>query len=285
MNKRWIIMKKIRLMEELLVRADKVGIDAGGSLIKLVYEERGIIHHKIYPISQLDQAMTWLEMIASTANIAITGGKSVYLQKNIFPHATLIPEFQAACNGAKYFLKQEGTALESCILVNIGTGTSWFYLHRNKQERILGSGIGGGTFMGLGELLTGVREFSTLVNLAENGSKANVDLTVSDIYMGEETPLDGALTASNFAKGKVDNQSSEDLMASVTNMIAETIVLLTLQAATIHQTKEVVYMGSTFSSNEPLKRVLESYKGMLGMNTRFLTKGEYCGAMGALLEL
>lgn len=263
----------------------KVGIDAGGSLSKLVYEENGKLHYKTYPISQLESSMEWLKITAPSAKIALTGGKSVFLHKNYFPEAIQIPEFEAACNGARFFLRLDGNKPDTCLLVNIGTGTSWFFLHGDNQERILGSGIGGGTFMGLGELLTGESQFSKLVSFAEIGNKSKVDLTVKDIYMGEETPVDGNLTASNFAKGNRDDHSKADLMASVTNMVAETIVLLTLQAATIHKTEDIVYMGSTFVGNDPLKKVLESYKGMMGLRTRFLEKGEYCGAMGALLAL
>ncbi|MFD2443745.1 type II pantothenate kinase [Bacillus sp. CGMCC 1.16607] len=263
----------------------KIGIDAGGSLIKMVYVEEGRNHFKTFPISQLESAMKWLKITAPTAQIALTGGKAAFLHHHYFTNAIQIPEFQAACEGARFFLALDGNKLESCILVNIGTGTSWFFLQGDKQERILGSGIGGGTFMGLGELLTGESGFSNLVHMSLNGNKGKVDLTVSDIYMGEDTPVAGNLTASNFAKGRTDEQSSQDLMASVTNMIAETIVLLTLQATSIYQTQDVVYMGSTLAGNEPLKKVLESYKGMLGLNTRFLKNGEYSGAMGAMLSL
>ncbi|WP_442599662.1 type II pantothenate kinase [Neobacillus sp. D3-1R] len=263
----------------------KVGIDAGGTLIKLVYEENTHIHYKTYPISQLESAMDWLKMIAPNAKVALTGGKAIFLSKKYFPNAIQVPEFEAACYGARYFLMEEGNKPDSCILVNIGTGTSWFYLQGDKYDRILGSGIGGGTFMGLGELLTNEKEYASLVQLSEIGNKTKVDLTVNDIYMGEETPVDGNITASNFARGKIDNQSKADLMAAVTNMVAETIVLLTLQAAAMHHTNEVVYMGSTFKGNQPLINVLESYKGMLGLNTRFLKKGEFCGAMGAFLSL
>lgn len=268
-----------------MLKVQKVGIDAGGTLIKLVYEEKGNIHYKTYQISQLESAMEWLKMIAPTAKVALTGGKAIFLSKQYFTNAIHVPEFEAACNGARYFLMEEGNKPDNCLLVNIGTGTSWFYLHGDKQERILGSGIGGGTFMGLGELLTNEKDYSHLVQLAQKGNKAKVDLTVKDIYMGEDTPVDGNLTASNFAKGKKDDQTKEDLMTAVTNMIAETIVLLTLQAAAMHETNEVVYMGSTFTGNIPLKNVLESYKGMLGLNTRFLNRGEFSGAMGAFLAL
>jgi type II pantothenate kinase len=268
-----------------MLMINKIGIDAGGTLVKVVYQEDDKLHHKVYPIAQLDSVVGWLKRLSPSARMALTGGKAQYLQKNFFSNAIVVPEFNAAVNGARYLLMEEGTTLHNYLLVNIGTGTSWFLINEEKKERILGSGIGGGTFTGLGELLTGENDFYELVKLASKGNKSKVNLTVSDIYMGGETPVEGNLTASNFAKGRMDNQTKEDLMSAVTSMIAETIVLLSIQAATIHKSQHVVFMGSTFTSNEPLKRVLESYKGMHGMNTLFLKNGQYSGALGALIAL
>jgi type II pantothenate kinase len=68
-------------------------------------------------------------------------------------------------------------------------------------------------------------------------------------------------------------------------MIAENIVLLSLQAAAIHHVKDIVYIGSTLSGNSALKNSLESYTEMLRLTPHFLEKGEFCGAHGALLSL
>ena len=42
--------------------------------------------------------------------------------------------------------------------------------------------MGGGTFWGLGRLLTGVSNFDELLDLAEQGSREGVDTLVKDIY-------------------------------------------------------------------------------------------------------
>jgi len=62
--------------------------------------------------------------------------------------------------------------------------------------------IGGGTLLGLANLLTGIKDFDAIIGLAQSGSNTNVDMLVSDIY-GANSPfkeLAGDLLASSFAK-------------------------------------------------------------------------------------
>ncbi|NWQ41631.1 type II pantothenate kinase [Bacillus sp. EB106-08-02-XG196] len=262
------------------------GIDAGGSLIKIVYQENGRMHFKKFSINKLDSAISWLKMVAPSLKVSITGGKALAIQNRYFQESTLIPEFQATCEGARFLLTKENKSIEESYLVlNIGTGTSWHLVNGAKAERILGSGMGGGTFTGLGSLLTKVQDYQLLTVLAEEGNKGNVDMLVKDIYETADSPIHGDLTAANFAKGKKRTHKEADRLASLSNMIAETIVLLTSQAATIHQVKSVVIIGTAIIGNPSLKHGLEYYFNMLGLTTVFLEKGEYCGAIGAFLSV
>ncbi|MEH7443964.1 type II pantothenate kinase [Bacillus sp. JJ1122] len=260
-----------------------IGIDAGGSLIKIAFEETSRIHFKKYPIEDMESALNWLKMLAASNKIVLTGGKAGRIKADFFPEAEIVNEFTAACEGAKYLMEQENMSLqEKVLLVNIGTGTSWFVMEGSHYERVLGSGIGGGTFMGLGTLLGNSRDFSELVELASRGTRGNVDLLVKDIYHPEEPPIQGDLTASNFAKAsKSKENSAADQMASVINMISETITLLSVQTAALHSTKKVVYIGGTLSGNKALQSYLELYAKMSGLETVFLRDGEYSGALGA----
>jgi type II pantothenate kinase len=263
----------------------KAGIDAGGSLIKIAFQEKSKMHYKKYAIDELNQAIMWLKMVAPNVFVTLTGGKANWIKRNYFPDGVNIPEFQATCDGARFFLVEEGKKIDNPFLVvNIGTGTSWHLVDGEKYERILGSGIGGGTFTGLGSLLTTSKGYEKFTVLANTGEKGNVDLLVKDIYETDEPPIDGNLTAANFAKGIKVKHSEADRMAAVTNMIAETIVLLTWQAASIHQTKEVVFIGSALIGNPSLRMGLESFNNKLGLSSTFLQNGEYCGAVGAYLS-
>lgn len=67
--------------------------------------------------------------------------------------------------------------------------------------------IGGGTLLGLANLLTGVNDFDSICDLSSKGDNRNVDMLVKDIY-GDNFPfkdLTGDLLASSFAKVAFDN--------------------------------------------------------------------------------
>ncbi|WP_462409638.1 type II pantothenate kinase [Neobacillus sp. Marseille-QA0830] len=263
----------------------KAGLDAGGSLLKIAYEENNRIHYKKFPIEKADEAIGWLKTAGLDIQAAITGGKAHILQKTYFPEAVIVPEFQATCEGARFFLAQENNSIDSFLLINIGTGTSWHVVNGETYERILGSGLGGGTFVGLGSLLAQTQDYHQLTKLAGNGTKGNLDLLVKDIYESDEPPINGELTAANFAKAFKVKHSEADRMAALTNMIAETIVLLTLQAAALHQVKDIVLIGSTLLDNPLLRTTLENYLVMFGLAPAFLSNGEFSGAYGALLSV
>ena len=62
--------------------------------------------------------------------------------------------------------------------------------------------IGGGTLVGLSNLLTGVKDFDQIIEMACRGDHTKVDMMVRDIY-GANSPFEelaGDLLASSFAK-------------------------------------------------------------------------------------
>jgi pantothenate kinase len=67
--------------------------------------------------------------------------------------------------------------------------------------------IGGGTLLGLSNLLTGINDFDTILEMSKKGDYRKVDMLVKDIY-GDNSPLKGLsgdLLASSFAKVAYDN--------------------------------------------------------------------------------
>ena len=69
------------------------------------------------------------------------------------------------------------------LLVNIGSGVSICCIRSaDDWERVGGTSMGGGTFWGLGRLLTGKESFDDILELAEKGSRSGVDTLVRDIY-------------------------------------------------------------------------------------------------------
>ncbi|KAJ1354373.1 hypothetical protein KIN20_011289 [Parelaphostrongylus tenuis] len=71
------------------------------------------------------------------------------------------------------------------LLVNIGTGISVLKVDSPSTfQRVGGSSMGGGAFIGLGHLLTTAQNFDDLLLMAEKGDHRKCDTLVCDIYGG-----------------------------------------------------------------------------------------------------
>lgn len=263
----------------------KIGIDAGGSLVKIAYHEQGNLHIKTFSNRELEKIAKWLTHFCPNAELAITGGKASQLKMLMSNSSHIVEEFQAVTRGTRYLLEQEtGILYEEFILVNIGTGTSIFHVTADSYERVLGSGIGGGTLMGLGHLITGKNDFASYTAMAEKGDNRNSDLLVRDIYAPDEPPIFGDLTAANLGKVHLNDAANvNDHLASVMQLIGETIILLAGQAAMRMQVSQIVFVGSTLTNNRVLKNILSSFKDALSYEPVFLEKGSHAGAVGALI--
>jgi type II pantothenate kinase len=258
-----------------------IGIDAGGTLTKVVYEEQGRYHYKSYDSNDLLSLIKWLELTSPHAELFVTGGRAGKI-KPLWPDSTVFPEFEAVEEGTRGLLKEQKQDLDRFILVNIGTGTSFFKVDQNNFTRVLGSGVGGGMFMGLGAKLTGVKDFTELARLSANGRRESVDLMVNEIYEGQEAPVPEYLTAANFAKYTDGEAGKEDVLRSLTNMMAETIILLAHQLSITHNAGSIVFIGSTLSANTSLKEDLTQFKEMLDYHAIFIENGAFSGSLGAL---
>ncbi|WP_087972345.1 type II pantothenate kinase [Oceanobacillus rekensis] len=262
-----------------------IGIDAGGSLIKIAYVERDILHVKTYPNLETEKLLQWLKSVAPEATLRVTGGKSGQLATVATQKCRQIDEFQALVEGTRYLLDLEKHSPSAeYIVVNVGTGTSIFHVTPTSFERLSGSGVGGGTLMGLGSLITGEKDFLKLLELAAKGNHNNSDLLVKDIYAPDDAPIFGELTASNFGKANYnENANAADHMAALMQLIGETLILLAGQAALAKNVKKIIFIGSTLDGNKTLQHVLTSFQDRIPYEPVFLSSGAYAGAIGALL--
>jgi type II pantothenate kinase len=110
--------------------------------------------------------------------------------------------------GQKQYLP-EGSNVFPKLLVSIGSGVSIIKVSDfNTFERVSGTMIGGGTLLGLSNLLTGIKDFDQILDLSKQGDNGQVDMLVKDIS-GKSAPilgLSGDLLASSFAKVAFDNE-------------------------------------------------------------------------------
>ncbi|MDN3954342.1 type II pantothenate kinase [Sporolactobacillus laevolacticus] len=268
---------------------EKVGVDVGGTLIKAAIQTENDWIYQSFPISQIDDVAGWLTKHSDHRSLCLTGGKASLLQSKMSrSDIYFAPEFLASCNGARYLLTMQQTnTLTDFILTNVGTGTSMNLIKGETQQWIGGTGVGGGTIMGLSRLLTGIHDYDRLVELAASGRRDTVDLTVANIYEGETPPIPGDLTASNFGglMGQPSTPSSADQLASVIGLVAETVASLSVFAAKNAHVDHAVYIGSSFVDNSQLSMIVESYSNYCGITPIILHHGQFCGAIGAALEV
>ncbi|XP_068686158.1 4'-phosphopantetheine phosphatase-like isoform X1 [Montipora capricornis] len=210
-------------------------------------------------------------------------------------------EFHREQNPPYVFQDLHHSELFPYLLVNIGSGVSIVkVLSETEYERVGGTSMGGGTFWGLGSLLTSAKGFDELLELATKGRHQNVDMLVRDIYGGayEALKLPGDLTASSFGKtvrspkddfhGNHAGQFAEaDVAKSLLHMISNDIGQIASLYAKLNGLKKIYFSGYFIRGN-PLTMHTISYginywsKGQ--QQPLFLRHEGYLGAIGAFLK-
>ncbi|KAG2707576.1 hypothetical protein I3760_05G153400 [Carya illinoinensis] len=107
-----------------------------------------------------------------------------------------------------------------------------------KFERVSGTNVGGGTFWGLGRLLTNSKSFDELLELSHKGNNRVIDMLVGDIYGGmdySKIGLSSTTIASSFGKAISDSKEladyrPEDIARSLLRMISNNIGQIWAQA-------------------------------------------------------
>ncbi|KDP31092.1 hypothetical protein JCGZ_11468 [Jatropha curcas] len=116
--------------------------------------------------------------------------------------------------GRKEFVQIDHNDLFPYLLVNIGSGVSMIKVDGDgKFERVSGTNVGGGTYWGLGRLLTKCKSFDELLELSQRGDNRTIDMLVGDIYGGmdySKIGLSASTIASSFGKTISDKKELED---------------------------------------------------------------------------
>ncbi|XP_011879883.1 PREDICTED: pantothenate kinase 4 isoform X2 [Vollenhovia emeryi] len=192
----------------------------------------------------------------------------------------------------EYEFQKVGPNIFPYLLVNVGSGVSILKVESDDVfKRVGGTATGGGTFWGLGSLLTKRKDFDELLQLAEEGDHRNVDMLVKDIYGGDcsSQGLPGELIASAFGKAMTSRQSKfsdADLARSLLFTISNDIGHIASLYATVYNVNKV-YFGGYFLRNHPLSMHTISYSIKYWSHDKvtplFLRHEGYLGAIGAYL--
>jgi type II pantothenate kinase len=224
-----------------------VGIDIGGSTTDAVVLKNGGMHVVTIeandPVAAAAGALGKLVTdygikLDDVECIAATGAGSRALGDSLFSRPVLkVHEFTAIGIG--------GTSLagtKSALVVSLGTGTAIVSVTEEKIAHFSGTGVGGGTLLGLAKHMLGVSTIERLEAMAKKGDLRRVDLTVRDIAGGSIGDLPPSTTAANFGKISAD-ATPEDKALAIMNMIVESIGVLAMASARACNQENIVLTG------------------------------------------
>ena len=268
-----------------------LGIDVGGSTTKIVgfHEDRTLIEPMfVHANDQITSIYGAFGKFADENNISldmidrimVTGVGSTYLDKGIYGlKCTRVPEFDCVAAGGIYL-----SGLDRAVVTSLGTGTACVYAEKGgKVEYMGGTGVGGGTLMGLSKLLLGMDNINHICALAEDGDPGKIDLRIKDITKKDSRiTLRDELTASNF--GKLSDLAEKcDIAWGIINMVFETVGTLSVFAARNHGLKDIVLTGNLTTVTQA-PEIFANIGSMLGANFIIPQYSQFGTVIGAALQ-
>jgi type II pantothenate kinase len=170
----------------------------------------------------------------------------------------------------------------------MGTGTALVHAKKDGDNIITnylgGTGVGGGTLLGLSKKLTGMGTIEHIVEAAKGGNLDNIDLRISDIIKktARNVPLPNDMTAANFGKVS-DIASKDDLALGIINMVFETIGMIGYFATKSVGTKDLVLTGNM--TNLPqAKEIFANLNTLFDINFIIPENAVFATAHGAALS-
>lgn len=268
-----------------------IGIDVGGSTTKIVGfdENKNIINPLIVkandPVASSYGAFGKFTSengisIDDIEKILMTGVGSSFTEEGLFGIATEhVTEFNAVGLGGLYL-----SGLNEAIIVSMGTGTA--IVHAKKDgliEYMGGTGVGGGTLVGLSKQILGVSHVSNIVELASEGNVENIDLRISDITKKDILPgLSANLTAANF--GKVSEVATRgDIALGLCNLVFESVGMLAIFAARAKGLRDIVLIGNVAQIPQA-KETFDVLNRMFNMNFILPENRQFGTVIGTALK-
>ena len=264
-----------------------VGLDVGGSNTKIVglYENRILdcqMASASDPVASSFGALgKFIDAnhlkISDITCLKITGVGAGFPTGDLLGIPTIrVPEFPATGLGGLYL-----TGLPRAIVVSMGTGTAFIEAEGHSIRHIIGSGVGGGTLLGLAQNMLHIRDFDGLSELAATGSLGTVDLTIGDISKVEIPGLPMDTTASNFGKNQ-EHACREDKAAGILNLVYQSIGTMSVLAARMASVDHVILTGH-MTTSASCEATFASFSRLYRMQFHIPEKALYATAIGAAI--
>jgi type II pantothenate kinase len=263
------------------------GIDVGASTTKgVILGKTGIMHKCFIETSNGKSSamrvfkilLSLIDDVSVVKKVAVSGCYSRMIGKTLLGvPAQKVDEIAATGIGGLLL-----SGKRQALIVSVGTGTAIIAAldGGKKLNHVGGTGVGGGTVMGLASKMLGINDFKALEILASKGNANKVDLTVGDIVGGPVGIVPAEATASNLAR--LDNKTlPEDVAAGIFNLVSQVVGVVSVMAAkSCNLDEDIVFVGRLVQS--PLvSNIISQTAKMFGLKAFVPENGEYCTALGA----
>ena len=272
-----------------------IGIDVGGSTTKIVgfrvsEEGRELIRPQLVkandPLTATYGAFGKFTdengiKISDIDKVLMTGVGSSYVKHDLYGiECVRVPEFDCIGKGGIYL-----SGLESAVVVSMGTGTAIVHAEKGARMKYLGgTGVGGGTLMGLSRLLVGAADIGHISEFVEEGDLGNVDLRIKDMTAsGAEPVMNADMTAANF--GNVSDVASKaDIAKGISNLVYETVGMVSIFASRSVGVSDIVLTGNLTRLPSCVRKFEEF--NTLGYGVRFVVPelAEFSTAIGCAIS-
>lgn len=267
-----------------------IGIDVGGSTTKIVgFEDEKMINPTFVkagdPIASAYGAFGKFTSenkirLSDVEKVMMTGVGSSFIDGDLYGipaiHKT---EFDCVGRGGLYL-----SGLSEAIIGSLGTGTAMVHAVRGGIiEYLGGTGVGGGTLVGLSKKMLGVSNVENIVELAADGDLNNVDLRIKDITNGEMHPgLPEFMTAANFGKLS-DVAHRADVALGIINLVFESVGVVAVFAARRFSLRDIVLTGN-LTTIPYADSIFKNLSEMFDVNIIVPNNSQYGTVIGAALS-
>ena len=270
-----------------------IGIDIGGSTTKIVGFKKNqneliepLFVRATDAITSVYGAFGKFTMqngleLSDIDKVLMTGVGASFIDRPIYGlNCRKVSEFESVGLGGLYL-----SGLDEAIIVSMGTGTALIHAKKvgdvTETKYLGGTGVGGGTLLGLSRRMIGVDTVEHLEQMCEMGNLDNVDLRIKDISRDDSFQINGDITASNFGKLS-DMADKNDVALGIANMVAETIAMLAVFAARSFNVKTVVLTGN-LTTLRPIATVFEGLEENFGIKFIIPENAQFATVIGAAL--
>ncbi len=264
-----------------------IGLDIGGSTTKIVGLRDGEIVAPLLvkatdPVASAFGALgKYLSLngldLGRIERVMATGVGASFLRGPLLGLRTYrVPEFLAIGLGG---LRLSGE--RDAVVVSMGTGTAFVKADAKGIRHIGGTGVGGGTLLGLANRMLNIRDFDMVVELAAQGDLANVDLMIGDITCDAIPGLPTTATASNFGRLS-DAARREDIALGIVNLVFQTIGVMAVLVTRDGIPMRVVLTGN-LTTVPQARPIFQGLSELYATDFLIPDDAEYATGIGAAL--